>query len=176
MIVGYESEVWDVFWLLMIGRSKVTEGMETRELEESFMWKLRSLKMARRGPKRKSMSKVGAEVPVSVWRWRASCQVQQLGLVEIELERTGKFQVEKKRRGFKMVTESKESSCSVHALRYLKMRGCGMDCLLRALRGMGNGDQGQEGEQHFTQWKEVEEAFREEVRIQGTVRSTQHVF
>lgn len=53
----------------MIGRSEVTEVMETRELEESLMWKLRSLKMvARRGPKRKSLSEPGAEAPVSMWR------------------------------------------------------------------------------------------------------------
>lgn len=58
----------------MIGRSKVTEVMETGESEESLTWMLRSLKMgARREPKRKSLSEPGAEVPVSVWR-PASCQ------------------------------------------------------------------------------------------------------
>ena len=46
----------------------MTDVMETRESEESFMWMLRSLKMgARREPKRKSLSEPGAEVPVSVW-------------------------------------------------------------------------------------------------------------
>ena len=34
-----------------------------------------------------------------------------------------------------MVTESKEGSCSVHALRYLKTRWAGMHCLLRAPGG-----------------------------------------
>lgn len=75
-----------------------------------------------------------------------------------------------------MVTESKEGSCSVHALRYLKTRWAGMHCLLRAPGGMESGGQGQEGEPHFTQQKEAEEAFGEEVRIQGTVPSTEHVF
>lgn len=74
-----------------------------------------------------------------------------------------------------MMTESKEGSCSVHALSYLKTRWGGMHCLLRALGGWVESG-GQEGEPHFTQQKEAEEAFGEEVRIPGTVLSAEHVF